>query len=116
MSRSRDQCVQSVRFVVNRMLRLSLVSFMQRLDLALEVQWQTLSVHSFSWPLQRLIICICLVRSKAARNWLRRPSQILAPQVGLEPTTLRLTAECSAIELLRNEWRLHCARIRAEQE
>ena len=24
------------------------------------------------------------------------------PQVGLEPTTLRLTAECSAIELLRN--------------
>ena len=27
---------------------------------------------------------------------------ILAPQVGLEPTTLRLTAECSAIELLRN--------------
>jgi hypothetical protein len=29
----------------------------------------------------------------------------LAPQVGLEPTTLRLTAECSAIELLRSEWR-----------
>ena len=29
----------------------------------------------------------------------------LAPQVGLEPTTLRLTAECSAIELLRSvEW------------
>ena len=27
----------------------------------------------------------------------------LAPQVGLEPTTLRLTAECSAIELLRSE-------------
>jgi hypothetical protein len=27
---------------------------------------------------------------------------ILAPQVGLEPTTLRLTAECSAIELLRS--------------
>jgi hypothetical protein len=25
----------------------------------------------------------------------------LAPQVGLEPTTLRLTAECSTIELLR---------------
>ena len=25
-----------------------------------------------------------------------------APQVGLEPTTTRLTAECSAIELLRN--------------
>ena len=30
-----------------------------------------------------------------------RPSK-MAPQVGLEPTTLRLTAECSAIELLRN--------------
>ena len=29
----------------------------------------------------------------------------LAPQVGLEPTTLRLTAECSAIELLRSAWR-----------
>jgi hypothetical protein len=28
--------------------------------------------------------------------------EYLAPQVGLEPTTLRLTAECSAIELLRN--------------
>ena len=35
----------------------------------------------------------------AARNLL----WILAPQVGLEPTTLRLTAECSAIELLRNK-------------
>jgi hypothetical protein len=28
--------------------------------------------------------------------------QKLAPQVGLEPTTLRLTAGCSAIELLRS--------------
>ena len=27
---------------------------------------------------------------------------LMAPQVGLEPTTTRLTAECSAIELLRN--------------
>jgi hypothetical protein len=27
---------------------------------------------------------------------------MLAPQTGLEPVTLRLTAECSAIELLRN--------------
>jgi hypothetical protein len=32
-------------------------------------------------------------------QWLRKE---LAPQVGLEPTTLRLTAECSAIELLRS--------------
>ena len=31
------------------------------------------------------------------------PVHVLAPQVGLEPTTLRLTAECSAIELLRNK-------------
>ncbi len=30
-------------------------------------------------------------------------SQDLAPQVRLELTTLRLTAECSAIELLRNK-------------
>ena len=29
-------------------------------------------------------------------------SVFMAPQVGLEPTTLRLTAECSAIELLRH--------------
>jgi hypothetical protein len=33
----------------------------------------------------------------------------LAPQVGLEPTTLRLTAECSAIELLRSVWRVGIA-------
>ena len=30
------------------------------------------------------------------------PKIYLAPQVRLELTTLRLTAECSAIELLRN--------------
>jgi hypothetical protein len=29
----------------------------------------------------------------------------MAPQVGLEPTTLRLTAECSTIELLRSNGR-----------
>ena len=33
---------------------------------------------------------------------LRMQKCFVAPQVGLEPTTLRLTAECSAIELLRN--------------
>ena len=32
----------------------------------------------------------------------RKLLEDLAPQVGLEPTTLRLTAECSAIELLRS--------------
>ena len=31
--------------------------------------------------------------------------RFLAPQVGLEPTTLRLTAECSTIELLRSKAR-----------
>jgi len=31
-----------------------------------------------------------------------RDGESVAPQVGLEPTTLRLTAGCSAIELLRN--------------
>jgi hypothetical protein len=40
------------------------------------------------------------------QKWFERKSLIvlilLAPQVGLEPTTLRLTAECSAIELLRS--------------
>ena len=30
------------------------------------------------------------------------PLSLFAPQVGLEPTTTRLTAGCSAIELLRN--------------
>jgi hypothetical protein len=39
----------------------------------------------------------------------------MAPQVGLEPTTLRLTAECSAIELLRNK-RPHIAQLRAGRE
>jgi hypothetical protein len=29
--------------------------------------------------------------------------EFMAPQVGLEPTTLRLTAECSTIELLRSK-------------
>ena len=36
------------------------------------------------------------------RTVLDASGQNLAPQVGLEPTTLRLTAECSAIELLRS--------------
>ena len=27
---------------------------------------------------------------------------LMAPEAGLEPATLRLTAECSTIELLRN--------------
>src|SRR5438876_11526267 len=44
-----------------------------------------------------------LAKRKGRWSYFQRPSSYLAPQVGLEPTTLRLTAECSAIELLRNE-------------
>src|SRR5438270_12513850 len=36
----------------------------------------------------------------------------MAPQVGLEPTTLRLTAECSAIELLRIRKPVNAASLR----
>jgi hypothetical protein len=32
----------------------------------------------------------------------------MAPQVGLEPTTVRLTAECSTTELLRNNSMILC--------
>ena len=38
----------------------------------------------------------------------------MAPQVGFEPTTLRLTAECSAIELLRSVLRHLESRDRVE--
>jgi hypothetical protein len=42
-------------------------------------------------------------RGAALTNRVGRTSKKrLAPQVGLEPTTLRLTAECSTIELLRS--------------
>ena len=37
---------------------------------------------------------------------------MLAPQVGFEPTTLRLTAECSTVELLRS-MSLPSLRVRA---
>src|SRR6266513_88461 len=33
----------------------------------------------------------------------------LAPQAGFEPATLRLTAGCSAVELLRNRWEYFAA-------
>ena len=36
-------------------------------------------------------------------TWLCRHNKEKTPRVGLEPTTLRLTAECSAIELSRNK-------------
>jgi hypothetical protein len=35
----------------------------------------------------------------------------MAPQVGLEPTTNRLTADCSTTELLRNDYRLNLKQI-----
>jgi hypothetical protein len=38
--------------------------------------------------------------------------EFMAPEVGLEPTTLRLTAECSAIELLRNSGMRRVLRLR----
>src|ERR1039457_7671984 len=37
------------------------------------------------------------------RGYVENKGVNLAPQVGLEPTTLRLTAECSTIELLRSK-------------
>ena len=36
---------------------------------------------------------------------MKRIFEILAPRVGFEPTTLRLTAGCSAVELPRNSVR-----------
>ena len=51
------------------------------------------------------IVCGQPQRGKKIRTSVRLrtlDSDDVAPQVGLEPTTLRLTAECSAIELLRN--------------
>jgi hypothetical protein len=45
------------------------------------------------------------VQHTTVPNWVELILQVLeelAPQVGLEPTTLRLTAGCSAIELLRS--------------
>src|ERR1035441_3847996 len=37
------------------------------------------------------------------RGYVENKGDILAPQVGFEPTTLRLTAECSTVELLRSK-------------
>ena len=62
------------------------------------------------WPLHRagptrLAVRMALQsfrKAQKARNLRRKLRAHLAPQVGFEPTTLRLTAECSAVELLRN--------------
>src|SRR3954447_14072097 len=37
------------------------------------------------------------------RGYVENTGVKLAPQVGFEPTTLRLTAECSTVELLRSK-------------
>src|ERR1019366_7536154 len=46
------------------------------------------------------LVGVCFMPRWGAKSFVH-----LAPQVGFEPTTLRLTAECSTIELLRsNRW------------
>ncbi len=51
-------------------------------------------------------------RSRQTQRRIAYVAEAVAPQVGLEPTTLRLTAECSAIELLRNK-KTRCRRAGA---
>ena len=59
------------------------------------------SLPIFSWKLQ-IISNLFYPHPKTKQNPAHFWAGLLAPQEGLEPTTLRLTAECSAIELLRN--------------
>ena len=67
--------------------------------------------HQFSakYEIHALLIDRLIVPSP--RSWLKSktagkmPAVLAAPQVGFEPTTLRLTAACSAVELLRNSER-----------
>ena len=71
-------------------------------------------ISAYSAGIMRLFTCNCrfcpLFSAFSVQEHKKRITQTLyqylrdwmAPQVGLEPTTLRLTAECSAIELLRN--------------
>jgi hypothetical protein len=48
---------------------------------------------------------IRVLRAPRAGASRRRLGRRLAPQVGFEPTTLRLTAGCSTLELLRTSRR-----------
>ena len=48
-----------------------------------------------AWPRSRILI---FSKLKSASNWL---TDFRTPRVGFEPTTLRLTAECSTAELSR---------------
>ena len=56
----------------------------------------------FTDPVRDLFHCLLSTQKTAHLPSRQMSCFLLAPQVGLEPTTTRLTAECSAIELLRN--------------
>ena len=59
---------------------------------------QELTLTEPAWPrASKARACLAVARPKGERR--------LAPQPGLEPGTLRLTAGCSTIELLRNRQR-----------
>jgi hypothetical protein len=60
------------------------------------------TLHLNGKPFDLRAITRRLGKEKGRRNLLSSLRNVVAPQVGLEPTTLRLTAECSAIELLRS--------------
>ena len=49
-----------------------------------------------------VLFCVSVYKIKIIHAFHQSMDNEVAPQVGLEPTTTRLTAECSAIELLRN--------------
>ena len=56
-----------------------------------------LQIGCSGWKLAKQV-----VRQNTAFRSLQTKHYCQAPRVGLEPTTLRLTAECSTIELSRN--------------
>ena len=58
-------------------------------------------MREWSFPVSYPAV-IASLKKKTASFRCRKLLILLAPQVRLELTTLRLTAECSAIELLRN--------------
>ena len=57
---------------------------------------------AYSRVFLRFALGFCENIKKMTETLYQSFSHFMAPQVGLEPTTPRLTAECSAIELLRN--------------
>ena len=78
----------------------SILSILLYIDFTSFATGDMKSSHSFS---KNLTILWCgKKRQQKNPNLSDSDFMFLAPQVGLEPTTLRLTAECSAIELLRN--------------